>query len=250
MSRHRDEVVKAYREKITSIPYQFVHYKKFDYDILKYITYVTTTGGRRTYETYNDVLIMADTETSKKKPDVYLEREHKYQTFENHVVAWTISIRAFGHNIVTLWGRKPSKLAETILRIHERMAGQHTVVYWHNMGYDHIFVRKFMYELMGHPAEQLNVKPYYPVFIRWNNGLEFKDSLILAQRKLEKWADDLNVEHKKAVGSWDYDLIRQQNGYEFTENELYYIEHDTLSGVECIETTMRMLHKNISTIVF
>lgn len=248
MSRQRDEVVKAYRDKITSIPYSFVHYKKFDYDILKYITYVTAVGGHRTFETYNDVLIMADTETSKKKPDVYLEDQHKYQTFENHVVAWTISIRAFGHNIATLWGRKPSKLAETILRIHEHMAGQHTIIYWHNMGYDHIFTRKFMYELMGTPEEQLNVKPYYPIYIRFNNGIIFKDSLILAQRKLEKWADDLDVEHKKAVGFWDYNKIRNQTGEELSPDELRYIECDTLAGVECLDKTMHALNKHIYSI--
>lgn len=247
MSRQRDEVVKAYREKITSIPYTFVHYKKFDYDLLKYIPYEYARGIGET-KSYNDILIMADTETSKKKPDVYLEKEHKYQTFENHVVAWTISLRAFGHNIVTLWGRKPSKLAETILRIHEHLSGQHTIFYWHNMGYDHIFVRKFMYELMGKPVEQLNVKPYYPIFIRWNNGIIFKDSLILAQRKLEKWANDLDVEHKKAVGFWDYEKFRNQSGEDLTPEELKYIECDTLAGVECLDKTMQALNKRIYSI--
>ena len=247
MSKQRDEVLKAYRDKITSVPYVFTHYKKFDYSILKYIPYVTATGGKRTYETYNDVIIMADTESSKKQPDEYDEKQHKYVTHENHIVAWTISIRAFGHNIATLWGRKPSRMAETILRIHEHMSGMNTVFYWHNMGWDHIFMRKFMYKLLGSPKEQLNVKPYYPIFIKFYNGIIFKDSLILAQRKLEKWADDLDVEHKKAVGSWDYEKFRNQDT-SLTPEELRYIECDTLAGVECIDATLNALNKRIHTI--
>ena len=65
MGRSRDEVLRVYRKKIQAVPYSFCHYKKFDYDILKYIPYLTTAGrGERI--SYNDVLIMADTETSKK----------------------------------------------------------------------------------------------------------------------------------------------------------------------------------------
>ena len=42
------------------------------------------------------------------------------------------------------------------------------------------------------------------LFIEFDNGVILRDSLILAQRKLEKWCIDLDVEHKKAVGLWDY----------------------------------------------
>ncbi len=74
-----------------------------------------------------------------------------------------------------------------------------------------------------------------------------KDSLILSQRSLEKWAIDLNVEHKKAVGKWDYDKIRTQHE-NYTSEEFEYIEHDTLSGIECIYATMKMLHKHVYSI--
>ena len=248
MGRSRDEVLKVFRKKITEVPYRFCHYKQFDYNILKYISYIYTAGhGERV--SYNNVIIMADTETSKKKPDIYHpdDKGGKYETFENHVVAWTISLRAYGHNIVTLYGRKPSKMIETLTRIHEHMAGTRTVVYFHNLGYDHIFLRKFAYRYWGTPLHQLNVKPYYPILIEFQNGIMVKDSLILAQRKLEKWADDLDVEHKKAVGSWDYDLLRNQDT-PLTDEEKHYIECDTLAGVECIDKTLEALHKRIYSI--
>ena len=246
--RQADLIKEDYREKIWALPYTFCHYKQFDYSILKYIWYLYNRGVSDRVS-YNDVIIMADTETSKKKPDIFdaSAKAGQYKTFENHVVAWTISIRAYGHNICTLYGRKPSKMMETLLRIHEHMNGQKTIIYFHNLSYDHIFLRKFAYDLFGQPMHQLNVKPQYPIYIEYTNGLIIKDSLILAQRKLEKWAADLKVEHQKATGKWDYDKLRNQDTY-LSPDELEYIEHDTLAGVECIDATLTALGKNIASI--
>ncbi len=245
MSKQSDLIREACKKKICRLEYQFVHYKQFDYSCLKDIYYIITAGqGERI--SYNDVIIMADTETSKKKEDirVYEKGKYIYKTGENHVVAWTISIRAFHHNIVTLWGHKPSKLIETITRIHEHMSGLRTVIYWHNFSYDHIFIRKFAYNYWGTPKEQLNVKSHYPILMEFENGIIFKDSLILAQRNLQKWADDLETEHRKAKGKWDYDLIRDQST-KLSQDELEYIEHDTLAGVECLDKTMQALNKKL-----
>lgn len=248
MGRTADFVHKEYERKICDMPYEFVHYKKFDYSKLKYIWYQWTRGASDRVS-YNDCIIMADTETSKKQPDIYdpTARKNKYKTGENHVVCWTISIRAYHHNIVTLYGRKPSRMIETLTRIHENMQGINTVVYFHNLSYDHIFLRKFAYRLWGNPVNQINTKSQYPIYIEYGNGIIIKDSLILAQRKLEKWAADLGVEHQKETGKWDYDLLRDQNT-PLNADELEYIEHDTLAGVECIDATLQALGKNISSI--
>lgn len=244
MSRADD--MKRYHEKVIhETEYKFCHYKQFDYSLLRHIWNIRTAGqGIRT--SYNDVIIMADTEISKKRPDQYdpTAKKQKYKTSENHVVAWTISIRAYHHNIVTLYGRKPSRMIETLQRIHDHMNGEHTVVYFHNLSYDHIFLRKFEFALWGFPVRQLNVKSQYPISIEFANGIIIKDSLILAQRKLEKWAADLKVEHQKAVGSWDYDIIRNQDT-PLSGDEKHYIENDTLAGVECIDATLQALGKNI-----
>ena len=246
--READLIHKRYAQAVQACEYIFCHYKKFNYDILKYIWYMKRPGiGDKS--SYNDVIIMADTETSKKHPDVYHpeRKKQKYETFENHIVAWTISIRAYHHNICTLYGRHPSKMIETIQRIHDHMSGQKTVVYFHNYSYDHTFLRKFAYNLYGNPVNQLNVKPLYPIYTEYANGLIIKDSLILSQRSLEKWAEDLQVEHQKSVGKWNYDRIRNQDT-PLDPDELEYIEHDTLAGVECIDATLEALGKNITSV--
>ena len=183
----------------------------------------------------NDVIIMLDTETSKEKLNTVCE---------NYVVAWTISIRAYHMNICTLYGNRPSECIECINLIMKNLIGAITYMYIFNLSFDWVFLRKFLIREYGIPVKQLNTKAHYPIYIEFGNGLILRDALILAQCKLEKWASDLNVEHQKAVGQWDYDQVRTQD-HVFTENELIYIENDTLAGVECLDGYMTALNKNI-----
>ncbi len=53
----------------------------------------------------------------------------------------------------------------------------------------------------------------------------------------------MEVEHRKAVGNWDYDKIRDQST-PITDDEWTYQEYDTLSGVECLEATALKLNRD------
>lgn len=214
--------------------YTFTHWRDYDYTHLNCISYIRRAGRSKDRRTYNDCIIMGDTETSKKDPKII---------GENHVVAWTISIRAYGYNICTLWGHRPSTMMYCLQRIMDNMFGDKTIIYFHNLTYDWTFLRRFFFKQYGFPERELNTKPHYPIYIEFSDGLILKDSLILAQRSLDKWAKDLGVTTQKAVGSWDYDKIRNQKE-EYTEEELKYIEHDTLAGVECLDVTRKTLKKH------
>lgn len=214
--------------------YCFIRWEFFDYSKLSKIC-LKYRGGRKHGESYNDVIIMLDTETSKETPGTVCR---------NYLVAWTISIRAFGLNIATLYGTKPSDCISCMEKMVLAMPGEFTVFYVHNLSYDWVFLRKFMMQNWGTPVHQLNTKPHYPVYIEFQNGIIVKDSLILAQRSLDKWAKDMDCEHQKACGFWDYEKIRNQGG-RLTPHEKTYIEHDTLAGVECIQKTMDTLGKTI-----
>ena len=176
-------------------------WRDFDYSLFKHIDVKKRTNKR----TYNDVIIMADTETSKKPQLAGVER------FDNHVVAWSIAFRAFNQNLVTLWGQSPDDFCECVSRILSGLGGQESYFYFHNLPYDYFFLRLFLFKSFGFPESELNIKPLQPLTIRFANGLILKDSLALAQKSLEKWANDLDVETKKAVGSWDYDRLRNQS---------------------------------------
>ena len=190
--------------------------------------------GRKS-EVISDCIMMLDTETSKSDKDTICE---------NHIVAWTLSIRAFHHNVCTLYGHRPSECIECLNNVMDQLSGEKYYIYVYNLSYDWVFLRKFLIREYDLPVKQLNTKSHYPIYIEFENGLILRDALCLAQRKLEKWAKDMNVEHQKAVGSWDYDLIRNQD-HVFTPEEIHYIENDTLAGVECIDVLMTSLNKKI-----
>lgn len=222
--------------------YEFTRWDEFDYTILKYIEVKKKHAGGG--KTYNNIIMMADTETSKKRT--------RGEPWHNHVCAWSLAMRAFEHNIATIWGRKPSDFPKALEKILEQLRGEETYLYFHNLSYDHIFLRRFLYDAFGEPCRQLNIKPLSPLFVCFDNGLIIKDSLILAQRSLDKWAKDLGVEHQKAVGSWDYNKIRHQSDEltPLSPEELEYIEHDVLAGVECINETMNALGDTIASIPY
>lgn len=224
--------------------YRMIFWDKFDYTILTRNIMYYKKKGKFQKGTWNDVIIAADTETSK-------SHEISSDPLPNHVCAWTISIRAYHINIVTLYGSRPSDMIKALQKIRDSLKGDEIYVYFHNMAYDYVFLRLFLFNAFGKPSKELNTKPHYPIMLGFDNGIIIKDSLILAGCKLEKWANDLNVNHKKAVGSWDYDLIRdQEDKPTFTRKELQYIENDTLALVECIDALCISLNKNINTIPY
>lgn len=232
-------------------PYRMMYWQEFDMSVLELIR-CYKRAGRKNNKTVNDVIIAADTETSKKPYLSKFRIEQWDGTFvekevqDNHVCAWTISIRAFDRNIVTLYGAKPSEFCACLDQIHKTMKGEQTLVYFHNYAYDYVFLRQFMFIFWGKPTKQLNTKPHYCINMEFKNGLIIRDSLILAQRSLGKWAEDLDVDHKKAVGKWDYNKIRNQADiFTLSDDELLYIENDTLALCECLEATMKELHKKV-----
>lgn len=226
------DIQKRAAGKLTGrLEYTYCYYLEFDFSILKYIL-SRKKNGSKSKLTYSEAYIMLDTETSKDHATEY-DKDGKAIPQENHLVCWTISIRAFHTNICTLRGSKPSELTHCLELIRNNIQADVCYIFIHNLPYDWQFIRRFMFQAFGYPKKQLNVKNHYPITIQFNNGLILRDSLILAGVSLERWSDNLNVEHKKAVGFWNYLTIRNQNTI-LTPEELTYIEFDTLAGVECL----------------
>ena len=219
------------------------YWKDFDYSILKNVMYRKEKGYRK--GSWNDIYIGLDTESSKdpdRAPGI---------PWKTYIVAWTISIRFLDMNIVTLYGAAPSECIECIEEILRPMGGEQTLIYIHNLAWDWQFLRKFFLKEFGTPTDQLNIKSHYPISIRFDNGLILRDSYIISQVGLEKWAKDLNVEHQKAVGSWDYDKVRHQSDIrKLSAEELHYIENDTLALVECLNQYGKFLNRYVYELPF
>ena len=212
------------------------HWKAYNFDDLGGIEY---HYDYRKKETSANLIICADTETSKQsKAD---------EPRPNYVVAWSVCVLNYVADVQRVYyGHRPDTIIEFLTKLQNDIdAGIN--IYFHNLNYDYTFLRQFAFDAWGMPDNQLAVKPHKPLIIRWRGAnITFKDSLILSQRSLERWAADLNVEHKKAVGKWDYDKIRSQHE-EFTDEELLYIANDVLAQSECINTMRLNLSINAVT---
>ena len=237
-------------------PYKRYYYTDFDYSILSILT--NSKKHSKEERTMSDCIIMVDTETSKcDKNTTYIQpyvddrgnkrTRTKYNPVDNKVVIWTISLRYEHINIATLYGRKPSECVECIGMIVSSLRADMVVMYVHYLSYDWTFLQRFFMNEFGLPVKQLNTKSHYPISIEFENGLVLRDSLILAQRGLGKWAKDMGAEHQKAMGNWDYDKFRTQTSH-ISRKELMYAEYDTLCGVECLDATFTGLGCNNMTI--
>ena len=205
-------------------------YKDYEYNNLLQIRYLKRQGYKK--GTYNNCYIGMDTETSKKEIGT-----------DNHICAFSIAIRYEHENITCLYGHDPDQMMECVNLIRDRLRGNEIYIWFHNLAYDWVFIRKFFMAAFGEPIKQLNTKSHYPIYIEFENGIILKDSLILSACNLDKWAKDLDVEHKKAKGSWDYEEIRHQKEYQYTEEEILYIQNDVLALVECLDKTAIILNK-------
>lgn len=238
----KTRLTKRLLNDIKQLGYKYIYWEDLDYSIFRHIIIRNKKNKQKT--SYADLIIMADTETSRKCKDPKTEEDH-----HNHVCAWSIAFRTLAFNICTLWGKRPSDLPRCIQKVKDNLQScEEVYIYFHNLPYDWIFLRKYFFKEWGYPESQLNVKSLYPVNIKFENGIYLKDSLILAQRSLEKWGKDMQVEHAKAVGKWDYELIRNFDEWTPSEDELLYMECDVLCGVECIDATMKALGKTIASI--
>lgn len=231
------KIEKARRRRIEKVDYECTFWEDYDFNKLQCIP-VKYSTGKGEHQTYNDAVIMFDTETSKKQGHT--------ESYHNHVVVWSLAIMSYDHMLCCLWGDDPEDFISCINEIKKVLQGYYLFLYCHNLAYDYVFLRKFMFSSWGEPKKQLNTNPHYPIRITFKNGIQLRDSLILAQRSLEKWGKDLDVEHKKAVGQWDYEKIRNQHEKDnYTNEEIEYFCNDVLCGVECLNSTMRALNKKI-----
>ena len=173
------EIERRRGEKLASrLGYQYLYYQDWDYSILNNVMHRKKNGSRANI-TYSECYIMLDTETSKDHPIEY-DGDGKALNQINHICAFTCSIRAFHRNIVTLRGSKPSEIVDMLQRIRDNINADVIFIFIHNLPFDIVFLRRYLYKAFGTPKKQLNVKNHQPITMQFKNGIILRDSLILS----------------------------------------------------------------------
>lgn len=182
--------------------------------------------------------ISLDTETSKNETE---DLAWVYQ--------WALSYPIDKENRWIVYGRKPSDLANTLKRIWEVNqldVNNKLIVYCHNMSYDYTYFSQYLVKEWGRAGDILAVGPHR--LISYNmDGLEFRDSLKIAQKSLANWGTDLGIKHGKLVGEINYSVRRYQDSPLY-KRDWRYMFRDIISLDECIEKQLAIWNDNIWTI--
>lgn len=110
-------------------------------------------------------------------------------------------------------------------------AHRYLIIHVHNLGYEHMYLTQIIRDAYGEP-EILLTKSRKPLYIRFKNGIEFRDSLKLLQKSLAKATEGLP--HKKMVGDLDYKTYRTPDT-PLSPDEFNYIVNDVRGLGEAIE---------------
>lgn len=165
---------------------------------------------------------------------------------------WLSSIQVYFQGKFFLF-RKPSEFIDYLDEIIERYGlynKRRLIVVIHNASYDLSYLigyfQKYLPDKDDHSAimrDKHNIVAYR------QGGLDVRDTYALCNVSLEKWCNDLNTEHKKQVGLYDYNKIIYQDT-ELTADEIKYDEYDVLCLYECFKKQLAMHGDTLATVPY
>lgn len=190
---------------------------------------------------------------------VYLDIEtsNNHATDPKELVTWISSIQVEfnGHYFLL---RTPEELIEFYKTLYEGLKlypkesdrfKKKVLTFIHNSSYDLSYLVPYFKEYLPHYEGDNSLIEGPNKFLTYVQGsLEFRCSYRLSNMSLAKWSEEMNIEHKKKIGLYDYDRVIYQDS-ELSENEQLYDRYDILAMKECLEKNNEFHHDDLSTMV-
>lgn len=195
---------------------------------------------------------------------VYLDIE----TANNHAEdphelrTWVSSIQVKFNGEYHLF-RTPEELVKFYMDLYHRFnlggrgckAPKRLITYIHNANYDLSYLIPYFMEYLPHEAyledegfggSQGVIESNNKILSYCQGPFEWRCSYRLSNMSLEKWSEEMNIEHKKKVGLYDYSKVIYQDT-ELTNDELKYDKYDILAMEECLDRQMDFHNDNLCT---
>lgn len=144
---------------------------------------------------------------------------------------YTIQANFGGVNVLVRYVEDWLDIVDKLVENFELNPEHKLVIYVHNLGYEHMYLTQIMREQYG-LADILLTKSRKPLYIRYNNGIELRDSLKLFQKSLAGATKGLP--HAKMVGDLDYKIYRTPDT-PLSPDEWNYCINDVQGLYEAIE---------------
>lgn len=177
---------------------------------------VKRTKGRKYMSSYLDTTATFDIETTNTDTDGFA---YSWQTCIGGVV------------IVPRYFEDWAEMLETLVDKWGVNDKNRLVLYVHNLGYEHQYIMQLLTARWG-LADSLYTKSRKPLYLRFDNGVEFRDSFKLFQKSLARATE--GCKHAKLAGDLDYTVYRTPDT-PLTDTEFAYCVNDVLGLYEAIE---------------
>ena len=122
------------------------------------------------------------------------------------------------------------------------------VIYFHNQSFDLSYLLPWIqFGLEGYDTRQGIFDGRNRVIMYRQGPFDFRCSYLLSACSLERWGDEMNAEHRKKVGMYNYDKLIYQDT-ELDLNETIYDEYDILSLEDCLRKQMSAYEDDICSV--
>lgn len=205
--------------------------KKFNPQASKKINVSSKKRKRYLCEDY----ICLDTETS---------WNHNLENAIGWIYQWCFSYREY-----LVCGRKPSELVEALTKVLEvnNINEENNInVFVHNLSYDYVYIKEWLKQALSSEFETLAIDSHKLITAKIE-GCIFKCTYRLTNKSLDDWSKEMGTEHKKLVGTVDYDVIRYQDS-ELTETDWKYMWNDVIVLDESLKIQMDIHNDTLKTL--
>ena len=173
---------------------------------------------------------------------IYIDTETSWNHDPEDPKTWIVSIQV-SFNGKQLFLRRPSELMEWLndqIRTYDLNNERRCLVVIHNHSFDLSYLLPYIQLYLPYKEDHSCILQDEHKIINYRQGgLDFRCSYMLTQKSLEKLGKDLNVEHKKKVGMYDYNRIHYQDDA-ISQQEQDYAIYDVISLAECYEKQMQL----------
>lgn len=169
---------------------------------------------------------------------------------------WIVSIQVLFNGQYHFF-RYPEELIEWYQQLYKDLRLTPTkkfkkklITFIHNASYDLSYLIPYINMLPDFGYSNQGIIEGQNKFLTYVRGsLEFRCSYQLSGMSLEKWSKEMNIEHKKQVGLYDYEAELYPDS-ELDENSKKYDLYDVLSMKECLDKQMQYHNDTLISLPF
>lgn len=167
-------------------------------------------------------------------------------------ITWISSIQCFFNDELKIF-RKPSDFLlyiEEIYNFYELDDKHRLMIIVHNLSFDISYLMPFLQCSFKYGVDDIHIlNKGHKITCYTQGGLEFRDTFALTQKSLARWGKDMNVEHQKQEGLYDYDKIIYQDT-ELSAEEIKYDSYDVYCLYEAFKKQLNLEDDTIATIPY